>query len=95
MKQPPRRKHRKIIEGIDYTEAIRNLGVEYRRLDIAIEGMIGVLATRPEIFPKVPGTEMHCLSINRFQGVPALNIWFVFDDETVKLIAAELADMAY
>jgi hypothetical protein len=73
-----------------FSSQIRRLKVDFKKLDEAMEGLIEVLGNAPELFPQVPGTPLRMVALNEMPGIPPLSIFFLFDDETIYLMSAEL-----
>jgi len=84
---------RTIREEDRFRERLRELGVSAERLDKLLEGIGVAIAMRPEVFPKLPfGTNLHRIRVVPFPGLPALNLWFTYDETTVSFIEIDLRD---
>ena len=84
---------RTIREEQRFRDRLQELGVTAERLDELLEGIGIAVASKPEIFPKLPfGTNIHRIRVVPFSGLPAMNLWFTFDDATVSFIEIDLMD---
>jgi hypothetical protein len=78
--------------GVD--ETIRKLGIEHVRFDDLMASIETVLCGYPETFPVIPGTALSWCRTNEFvgvsfNGIPALSMYFHFDDNYVYLLTIE------
>jgi hypothetical protein len=79
-----------IIEEPFYAEQINKLKINWKRLDDAFLTLEQAILQVPDIFPKVPGTQLRRVQLIDFPGVPALSIYFAVKDNKAHLVAAEL-----
>lgn len=79
-----------IIEEESFRECLKELRIEYKRLDDATRGAFFALCRHPETFPLVLGTYIRRVRIQACAGVPECDIWFTFDDRFVRLIHLEV-----
>lgn len=75
-----------------FDEQIKQLGVDPAWLDDAMVGLDLALAKHPEIFPKVPGTQLSCAKLVLYKNAPALRVFFNYDATVVKVICVEFAE---
>jgi hypothetical protein len=83
---------RGIRQEIAVTEQLAKYKVNYKRFDEAFEAVSHYLCNFPELFPLAEGTPLRRLKLNEFPGIPPLSIFFIFDDDYVYLISAEIID---
>jgi hypothetical protein len=83
---------RTVVYEPAFDEAIRRLGVKYRRLDEALSGLDWALSNKPHLFPQVYGSCLRMARIKGAPGVPNMRIWFTFDDHSVTVIFAETTE---
>jgi hypothetical protein len=82
---------REIVEEDSFRESVEELGVSAKRMDAVLEGVIWTIARRPEYYPRVRGTaSLRRALVPAALHVPRLRIWFDHDDETARLLLAEL-----
>jgi hypothetical protein len=84
---------RQIIEDQLYTDQINRYRVNWKRLDEALMSLYPALLGSPELFPRVPGTELHRLKLVGFPGVPPLSIFFTLSSTQIVIKTAELIDL--
>jgi len=78
------------IQKVDrFVKQLESLPGDFSRLDEAIAVVESVLCNRPETFDCIIGSELRCLKLRPFFGVPPLVIYFRFDENTVYLMRAE------
>lgn len=68
------------------------LRVNYRRLDEAMTEIEAALRSKPWIFPKVEGGIVRRAKLNPYPGLPPLSFFFIYDDDYVYLLSAEIID---
>ena len=73
-------------------EQLAKLRVDFRRLDEAMEEVEAALRSRPWIFPQVEGGMVRRAKLNPYPGLPPLSFFFIYDDEYVYLLAAEIIE---
>lgn len=83
---------RSIRQEEEFTKQLAGLKVNYKRLDEALIYVNDALCNSPEIFPPITGTSLRRLRLSNFPGVPPLSIFFIYDDEYVYLISADLIE---
>lgn len=77
---------RQILETHHFTEQLAALG-DIARLDEAIAAVQLILTNDAEIYPVVRGYEKTRLAKTKAVGrVPALNIWFMIDDDDTSVL---------
>jgi hypothetical protein len=82
---------REIVEEDQFKEDKKKLKKHSpKRLDEVLDGVTWVLARRPESFSQIPGTDVYMAKTDPF-GIPALYIWFTFDEDHVYLESIEEA----
>jgi hypothetical protein len=86
---PP--KIREVVEPEQLKEELRRCGVSAKRLDNVTEGLIFSIATRPERFNSEDKTGWSRIMMNEFPpDIPAVRIWFTFDDDKVYIERVDL-----
>lgn len=80
---------RTIIEEDLFRRQKSKLRISVKRLDEILEGITWALSKRPEAFHNVPGTNLHLIKTDPFSALPALHVWYKFDDECVYLLSIE------
>jgi hypothetical protein len=75
-----------------FDEQLKALGVDPQWLDDATVGLDLALAKHPEIFPKVPGTNLRCAKLVIYDDAPALRVFFTYDATEVRVICVEFAE---
>jgi len=83
---------RSIRQEAEFTKQLASLRVNYKRLDEALIQVNDALCKAPEIFPLIAGTPLRRLRLSNFPGVPPLSIFFIYDDEYVYLLSADLIE---
>ena len=71
---------RTLVHSHLYTSQLQSLG-DLRRLDEALTGVEWALATNPEIYPVVDGTNVRLLKTDLLGGLPVFRIWFEISDD--------------
>jgi len=84
---------REIVEDQLFTEQLEKFRVVWKRLDDALMTMYPALQSSPELFPRVPGTELHRMKLVGFHGVPPLSIFFTITSTQIIIKTAELIDL--
>jgi hypothetical protein len=84
---------RQIIEDQLYADQINQYRINWKRLDDALISLYPALLGSPELFPLVPGTQLHRLKLVGFPGVPPLSIFFTLSPTQIVIKAAELIDL--
>jgi hypothetical protein len=84
---------RQIVEDQLYADQINQFRINWKRLDEALMSLYPALQGSPELFPLVPGTQLHRLKLVGFPGVPPLSIFFTLSDTQIVLKTAELIDL--
>lgn len=84
--------HRTIVESKLYAESKAGLPVTCERLDEILNGILWVLARKPDFFPRVPGTIIHRAKTEKFPNLPVFRIWFTYDADEVCLQLIECAE---
>ena len=84
---------REIVEDQLYVAQIKKYSINWNRLDEALMTLYPALHGSPELFPLVPGTQLHRLKLVGFPGVPPLSIFFVLTDTQIIIKTAELIDL--
>jgi len=84
---------RSIIEETKFRDDLGKLGIDPKRLDQLLEGIVLTVATKPDIYPEVPGKPaLRRLRVRPFPGLKCLNIWFSFDNESVRFLEIDVMD---
>jgi hypothetical protein len=82
-----------IVESESYTQARRALGVDCKRLDEILDGVMLELAAAPEFFPRTPYTELRTVVTTSFSSdVAAYLIIFKIEKHQVVLNYIGVAD---
>lgn len=77
---------RQVLETKAFTEQLGKLG-DIERLDEALAAVQLILTENAEIYPVVRGYEKTRLAkTNAVDDVPALNIWFMIDDDNDQVV---------
>lgn len=84
---------RQIIEDQLYADQIKKFRIDWKRLDEALMSLYPALLGSPELFPLVPGTQLHRLKLVGFPGVPPLSIFFTLTPSQIVIKTAELIDL--
>jgi hypothetical protein len=84
-------KAREIIEEESFGIEKERISKSAKRLDDVLFGIIWVLSRKPESFPQVTGLDLYLAKTDDIPGSPALNVWFTFDDQQVRLLFIEFA----
>jgi hypothetical protein len=88
-------KARQIIEEDQFREEKIRISRSVKRLDDILLGITWVLARKPESFEQVGTLDLYLAKTDAVPpGVPALYIWFWFDDDAVHLLSIEHAPRA-
>ncbi len=82
-----------IVEDQLYTDQINKYRINWKRLDEALMSLYPALLGSPELFPLVPGTQLHRLKLVGFPGVPPLSIFFTLSPTQIVIKTAELIDL--
>ncbi|MHB1795288.1 MAG: hypothetical protein ACYCPO_09995 [Acidobacteriaceae bacterium] len=82
---------REIIEEKSFDAEKHRVAKSAKRLDEILSGIIWALSRKPESFSKVPDLNLYVAKTEDAPDAPAVNIWFTFDDQTVRLLYIELA----
>ncbi len=82
---------RTIVEEPLFIQQKKKLRVSVRRLDEVLHGVTWVLCRKPEEFGNIPGTSLYLAKTDSAPDTPALYVWFIFDDDTVRLLMIEEA----
>ena len=81
--------YRTIREGKGFAEQKKNLRHSAKRLDEVLDGVTWALCRKPDCFPGLPDIKLYLAKTDPFPDVPALYIWYTFDDDTVTLLGIE------
>ena len=81
---------REIVEEDSFKARLKELRIQHKRMDEALDAVCLALARRPDLFPLVPGTNIRRLRLQDCVGVPESNIWFTHTSDTVRLLTIEL-----
>lgn len=85
-------KARQIIEESDFKDEKERISRSVKRLDEILLGITWVLARKPESFNKVGELDLHLAKTDPVPpDIPALYIWFWFNDSEVHLLSIERA----
>ena len=85
-------KARQIIEESEFKDEKIRMSRSVKRLDEILLGITWVLARKPESFDKVTGLDLYLAKTEAIPpDIPALYIWFWFDDNEVHLLSIERA----
>jgi len=82
---------REIIEQQQFKEDKRKLRHSAKRLDEILDGVTWTLTRLPECYPNIPETDVYLAKTDAFSDVPALYVWFTFDENYVYLEGIEEA----
>lgn len=83
-------KRRSIVYDPALEQEIKRLGISYQRLDESLAGIEWAMSNKPEAFPQVYGSKLRMAKTHSAPSVPALRIWFTFNDTTVTVVFGEL-----
>jgi hypothetical protein len=78
-----------IREEPKFSEQVKALALDHKRLDEVLTGAYFALANGPENFPVVPGTSLSVLKTDVYPNAPALRIFFTYNIDEVHLITIE------
>jgi hypothetical protein len=85
---------RTLVHAPEYTNQLRTLG-DIQRLDDVLAGMEWALGSRAEYFDIVEGMEdVRLLLTDAIGGLPAFQVWFRIENETVHLLYIDRDDSA-
>jgi hypothetical protein len=77
---------RTILESEEFTESRRALGIDPKRLDEILDGIVEVLCRDPEEFPQVEYTDLRRARTRPFPPeVASYGIFYSYDANTVTL----------
>ena len=83
---------RQIIEESEFKEEKIRISRSVKRLVEILFGITWALARKPESFDKVAGLDLYLAKTDSIPpDIPALYIWFWFDDNEVHLLSIEHA----
>jgi hypothetical protein len=85
-------KARTIRESSGFTQQKQRVEPNARRLDDQLRSVTWALARKPELFPKVGRTKLHCIKTDPWPDAPRLRIYYTFDDDFVDLLWVEIAE---
>lgn len=77
----PRRKVRTVRRSDVFEQQADELNPTVKRLDSQLRGVEWAVATRPELFPEIPGTDVRHIKTRPFPAAPPLRILFTIEDE--------------
>ena len=83
---------RTIVEEERYQQEIDALRIDWQRLDEALTSLTQAVATVPEIFPQVPGTNLRRILVIGFKGVPPLSVFFSATETQVIIHSAQVIE---
>lgn len=77
---------RTLIEDEVYQKQAENLGYTDEQLDSALGAIVWALATDPEYYPVIPGTQRLRVTktdpySHEEKWIPALKVWYVIQDD--------------
>jgi hypothetical protein len=81
---------RTIVEDDSFCSAFEKLKVAYQRLDEVLVGVGIALARHPEHCPVIKGTVLSVIKTRPFPAIPALRVFFTYDDGEVHLRHVEI-----
>jgi hypothetical protein len=81
---------RTVIETERFSTAFQALSLSYQRLDEVMVGLTHALCVKPEECPVITGTKLSLITTRAYGKVPALRIFFTFNDNEVLLQHVEL-----
>jgi hypothetical protein len=85
-------KARQIIEEDQFQEEKIRISRSIKRLDEILLGVLWVMARKPDSFERVGNLGLYLAKTDAVPpSIPALYIWFWFNDEEVHLLSIELA----
>ncbi len=82
---------RSIVYDPAFEREIERLGIDYERLDEALTGIEWGMSNSPEVFPEVYGSKLRMAKTIPAPSLPALRIWFTFNETTVTIVFGELS----
>lgn len=86
---PP--KIREVVEPDQLKGELRRCGISHKRLDDVMEGLIFSLATRPERLRRDDPTGWSRIMIREAPpDIPAIRVWFTYDDDRVNIERVDL-----
>ena len=71
---------------------LAELRVSFKRLDEAFAQIEAALTVKPWIFPQVEGGIVRRAKLNPYPDLPALSFFFIYDDDYVYLLSAEILE---
>ena len=84
--------HRTIRQEPKFNEQLETLGISHHRLDEVLEGVAFALSRHPEVFPRVPGTQLSMVKTPVYPEAPSLRIFFTYTDDEVHLLMVEFCE---
>jgi hypothetical protein len=83
--------HRSIIETDRFVREKQAIEPNAQLLDAALRGATWTLARNPQSGQPTVAPTVWAIPTNAMLGVPALVIYYCFDDDTVTLLSVEIA----
>jgi len=85
---------REIVDEQRLRAELSKCGVSPKKLDDVIAGLRSTIAARPEVFQREEQSGLSRIIIREFlPDIPAIRIWFTFDEAKVYIEAVELLSM--
>jgi len=86
---PP--KIREIVERDELKKELGRCGVSAKKLDDLMEGLEFSIAARPEVFQREEKSGWSRIMVKEFPpDIPAIRIWFTYDEERVQIERVDL-----
>jgi len=85
-------KARTIRESPEFVQQKGRIQPDARRLDEQLFAVNWELARKPELYPKVGKSKLHCIKTDSWPDAPSLRIYYTFDDDLVDLLWIEIAE---
>lgn len=80
---------RTVREESTFSEEKERISRSAKRLDEVLSGVIWTLCRAPDSFQKVSDLDLYLIKTDAAPGVPALRVWYTFNDNEVHLMFIE------
>jgi hypothetical protein len=84
-------KARDIRESSEFVQQKERIQSDARRSDEQLFAVTWALSRKPESFPKVGKSNLHCMKTDPWPDAPRLRVYYTFDDDLVNLLWIEIA----
>lgn len=84
---------REIVEQERLSQVLLDLGLSALKLDSILEGLTNTICRKPEKFAREPQTGWSRVVTKSFPpDIPAVQIWFTYDDDKIYIECVELIE---